>query len=106
MRPHTKEAYRPGQETNWFIHVMTFLVTQEVSLMALVSFPNSLSSLGNAVLAFRARKQWYLSLNEQGLIPYECELFFSHLGFICLTTKCRLRKKEFGGESDTQGQSM
>lgn len=65
-RPHAKEAHGPGQETNWFIHVMTFLVTQEVSLMAFVNFHNSLSSLGNAILAFRARKQWYLSLNESG----------------------------------------
>lgn len=29
---------------------------------------------------------------SQDFILCECELFFSHLGFICSTTKCRLRK--------------
>lgn len=65
-RPHAKGTYGSGQETKWYTHIMTFLVTQEVSLMAFVKFHNSLSSLGNAILAFRARKQWYLFLNESG----------------------------------------
>lgn len=63
---HAKEAYGPQQEIKCYAHAMTFLVTQEVSLMAFVKFHYSLSCLGNAILAIRARKQGYLSLNESG----------------------------------------
>jgi hypothetical protein len=53
----TKEPYGAKQRINWYFPVMTFLVTQEVFLMAFVKFPYSLSTLGNAILAFGARKE-------------------------------------------------
>lgn len=94
-RPQAKAACGPGQETKWYIHAMTFLVTQEVSLMAFVKFHNSLSSQGNAILAFRARKQWYLSLNESG--PHSLWMWAILLtsGIHLFNHKMSVRKERF-----------
>lgn len=70
---HKKEAYGPQQEIKRYAHVMTFLVTQEVSLMALVKFHYSLSCLGNAISHSEPESNGIFPLMSQDRIPYECE---------------------------------
>ena len=55
------------------LDVMTFLVTQEVSLMALVKFHYSLSCLGNAISHSEPESNGIFPLMSQDRIPYECE---------------------------------
>lgn len=62
-----KEALGTEKDIQWYSLVMTFLVTQEAFLLAFVNILNSLSALGNAIFAFWARKEHYLSFNEPGL---------------------------------------
>lgn len=47
-----KEALGTEKDIQWYSLVMTFLVTQEAFLLAFVNILNSLSALGNAILAF------------------------------------------------------
>lgn len=47
-----KEALGTEKDSQWYSLVVTFLVTQEVFLLAFVNIFNSHSALGNAILAF------------------------------------------------------
>ena len=47
-----KEVLGTEKDIQWYFLVMTFMVTQEVFLLAFVNLFNSLSALRNDILAF------------------------------------------------------
>lgn len=87
-----KEALGTGWDIKWYSLVMTSWMIQELSLWLLWKCPTP--SQLQKMLSWHSelgRNNIFL-LMSQDFILCECELFFSHLGFICSTTKCRLRK--------------